>query len=53
MFQMVFFSLGVLVLLFLVAELARQLTDLRRLISPESKRKKPGTEDPVPGFGDQ
>ena len=53
MFQIVFYIIGVLVMLLLVAEIARQLTDLRQLISPENKTKKPETESPVPSFGDQ
>ncbi|MFP7492505.1 hypothetical protein SFC66_01870 [Terribacillus saccharophilus] len=53
MFQIVFYLIGVLVMLFLVAEIARQLTDLRKLITPENKRKKPETEKSVPSFGDQ
>lgn len=53
MFQIVFYIIGVLVMLFLVSEVARQLTDLRQLISPESKIKKPETEGSVPSFYDQ
>ncbi|WP_176466436.1 hypothetical protein [Terribacillus saccharophilus] len=53
MFQIVFYLIGVLVMLFLVAEIARQLTDLRQLITPENKRKKPETEGSVPSFYDQ
>ncbi|WP_176466540.1 hypothetical protein [Terribacillus saccharophilus] len=53
MFQIVFYLIGVLVMLFLVAEVARQLTELRLLITPENKTKKPETEGSVPSFHDQ
>jgi hypothetical protein len=53
MFQIVFYIIGVLVMLFLVAEVARQLTDLRQLISSESKIKKPETEGSVPSSYNQ
>ncbi|WP_176465601.1 hypothetical protein [Virgibacillus sp. 7505] len=53
MLQLVIYVIGVLVMLFLVAEVARQLTDLRQLISPESKIKKPETEGSVPSSYDQ
>lgn len=52
MFQIVFYIIGVIVMLFLVAEVARQLTDLRLLIT-ENKRKKPETENPVPSSYNQ
>lgn len=47
------YIIGVLVMLFLVAEVARQLTDLRQLITSENKRKKPETESSVPSSYDQ
>lgn len=53
MLQLVFYIIGVVVMLFLVAEVARQLTDLRLLITAENKRKKPETENPVPSSYDQ
>ncbi|WP_176470157.1 hypothetical protein [Terribacillus saccharophilus] len=53
MFQIGFYLIGVLVMLFLVAEVARQLTDLRQLISSENKRKKPETDISVPSSYDQ
>lgn len=53
MFQIVFYIIGLVVMLFLVAEVARQLTDLRLLITAENKTKKPETEGSVPSFYDQ
>lgn len=53
MFQIGFYLIGVLVMLLMVAEIARQLTDLRQLITPENKRKKPETEVSVPSSYDQ
>jgi hypothetical protein len=53
MFQIGSYLIGVLVMLFLVAEVARQLTDLRQLITPENKRKKPETDVSVPSSYDQ
>ena len=53
MFQIVFYIIGVVVMLFLVFEVARQLTDLRQFITAENKRKKPETEVSVPSSYDQ
>ncbi|MFP7479744.1 hypothetical protein [Terribacillus saccharophilus] len=53
MLQLVFYVIGVVIMLFLVAEVARQLTDLRRLITSENKIKKPETEGSVPSSYDQ
>jgi hypothetical protein len=53
MVQMVFYILGVLIMLFLVVAGARQLTDLRQLITSESKPKKPETERSVPSSWNQ
>lgn len=53
MFQIVFYIIGVLVMLFLVAEIARQLTDLRKLFTPDTQIKKPETEGSVPSSYDQ
>ncbi|WP_164072100.1 hypothetical protein [Terribacillus saccharophilus] len=53
MFQIVFYLIGVVVMLFLVAEVARQLTDLRQFITVENKRKKPETEGSVPSSYNQ
>ncbi|WP_179106508.1 hypothetical protein [Terribacillus halophilus] len=53
MFQMVFYILGVLVMLFLVVAASRQLTDLLQLITSQSKQKKPETERSVPSSWNQ
>lgn len=53
MFQIVFYIIGLVVMLFLVGEVARQLTDLRLFITAENKRKKPETENSVPSSYNQ